>query len=95
MMAKSESREGIVYTETVVFAPPEQYAADAPYQLAIVDLEQGARTTVRILAGDVNDRVRIGDKVVFAEERNGVAYYRKSRRFAGHVDREHAAARLS
>jgi hypothetical protein len=27
---------GIVYTETVVFAAPAEFVADAPYQLAIV-----------------------------------------------------------
>ncbi|HEX4749408.1 MAG TPA: OB-fold domain-containing protein [Bryobacteraceae bacterium] len=69
---------GVVYTETVVFAPPEQYAADAPYQLAIIDLDSGPRTTVRILANQPDDRVRIGDKVLFVEERNGVAYYRSA-----------------
>lgn len=77
-MSTSESRDGIVYTETIVFAPPEQYGADAPYQLAIIDLERGSRVTVRILANDPRDRARIGDKVVFVEERNGVAYYRKT-----------------
>jgi uncharacterized OB-fold protein len=76
-MSSSKSRNGVVYTETVVFAPPEQYAADAPYQLAIVDLEQGGRLTVRILANESQQRARIGDKVFFVEERDGVAYYRK------------------
>lgn len=77
-MSTSESRDGVVYTETVVFAPPEQYAADAPYQLAIIDLERGNRVTVRVLANDVRERARIGDKVVFVEERDGVSYYRKA-----------------
>jgi uncharacterized OB-fold protein len=27
---------GTVYTETVVFSPPEAYVNDVPYQLAIV-----------------------------------------------------------
>lgn len=72
------AQTGVVYTETVVFAPPEQYAADAPYQLAIVDVNGGERTTVRILTNEAGDRVRIGDKVVYVEERNGVAYYRKA-----------------
>ncbi len=79
-----QSPSGIVYTETVVFAPPEQYAADAPYQLAIIDLEGGGRLTVRILANDASGRTTIGDKVLFVEERNGVAYYRKAD--AGPVD---------
>jgi uncharacterized OB-fold protein len=66
-------RDGVVYTETVVHAPPEQYAADAPYQLAIVELDGGGRLTVRVL-GEV---ARIGERVKFVEERGGVAYYRK------------------
>ena len=62
---------GVVYTETVVFSPPAQYAEDAPYQLAIVDLADGKRLTVRIL----DERVKIGDGVVFVEERDGVRYF--------------------
>ena len=77
-MPNSESRDGIIYTETVVFAPPEQYAADAPYQLAIIDLDAGGRLTVRILTNEAGDRARIGERVAFVEERNGVAYYRKA-----------------
>ena len=40
-------KSGVVYTETVVHAAPEQFVADAPYQLAIVSLEDGGRLTVR------------------------------------------------
>lgn len=61
-----------VYTETVVHAAPEQFIADAPYQLAIIE-EDGKRSTVRI----AGERVVIGDAVEFAEERSGVAFYRK------------------
>lgn len=71
--------DAVVYTETVVFAPPEQYAADAPYQLAIVDLPSGERTTVRILGKSLSERVSIGDRVTFVQEDGGVRYYRKSR----------------
>jgi uncharacterized OB-fold protein len=77
-MANPEWRDGIVYTETVVFAPPEQYAADAPYQLAIIDVDEGGRTTVRIIANESGERARIGDRVQFVHERDGVAYYRKA-----------------
>jgi len=66
------SRDGVVYTETIVHAAPEQYAADAPYQLAIVELDAGGRITARIL-----DRAQIGERVRFVEDRNGVAFYRK------------------
>jgi hypothetical protein len=65
---------GIVYTETVVHAAPEQFVADAPYQLAIVSLDQGGRRTVRI----AGDRVQIGDAVELIEERDGIAFFRKS-----------------
>ena len=65
---------GTVYTETVVHAAPAQFLADAPYQLAIVSLDGGCRRTVRILG----ERVTIGDAVEFAEDRNGVAFFRKT-----------------
>lgn len=62
---------GVVYTETVVFSPPVQYAEDAPYQLAIVDLADGKRLTARIFGA----RVKIGDRVILLEERDGVSYF--------------------
>ncbi len=64
---------GTVYTETVVHMAPEQFASEAPYQLAIVTLENGHRRTVRI----AGERVQIGDAVEFAEDRNGIPFYRK------------------
>jgi uncharacterized OB-fold protein len=74
----SPARDGVVHTETVVYAPPEQYAADAPYQLAIIDLDSGGRLTVRVLTNEAGDRARIGDRVLFVEDVNGVAYYRRA-----------------
>ncbi len=70
--------DGIVYTETIVHAPPPQFASDAPYQLAIIDLAAGGRATVRILGQSAEERAHIGDRVTFIEERDGVAYYRKA-----------------
>jgi uncharacterized OB-fold protein len=66
-------KTGTVYTETVVHAAPEQLVADAPYQLAIVSLEEGGRLTVRV----EGERVVIGDRVEFVEDRNGISFYRK------------------
>ncbi len=66
--------KGVIYTETTVFAPPEQFAADAPYQLAIVALEDGKRLTARILG----ERVSIGDAVELAETRNKISFFQKS-----------------
>lgn len=34
--------------------------------------------TASVLTNETGDRAHIGDKVVFVEERNGVAYYRKA-----------------
>jgi len=73
------SRDGVIYTETIVHSPPEQFAADAPYQLAILELPNGNRTTIRVLGKEAADRVRIGDRATFVEERDGVAYYRKAK----------------
>ena len=68
-----------MYTETIVHSPPEQFAADAPYQVAIIDTAGGHRLTVRILGKEPDERARIGDRVTFVEDRNGVAYYRRAR----------------
>lgn len=77
-MPAENQDEALVYTETVVYSPPEQYAADAPYQIAIVEFQNGNRLTVRIVGKETQDRVRIGERVTFVEEREGVPYYRKA-----------------
>ena len=53
-------KRGSVYTETVVHLAPPASAADAPYQVAIITLEDGTRLTARI----AGERVVIGDRVV-------------------------------
>ena len=73
-MIEKSLGSGRVYTETVVWSPPEAYVKDAPYQIAIVLLDGGGRVTARILG----DRVRIGDAVRFAEHRDGVPYFGKA-----------------
>ena len=65
---------GTIYSETVVWSAPAQYAADAPYQLALVDIDGAQRLTARILG----DRVNIGDRVALDETREGVHFFRKS-----------------
>jgi uncharacterized OB-fold protein len=66
-------KTGVIYTETVIHAAPEQFAAEAPYQLAIVSLDDGGRVTARV----VGPRAAIGDPVELAEERGGVLYFKK------------------
>ena len=65
---------GIIYTETLIHAAPEQFVKDAPYQLVIVTLDGGGRVPARI----DGDRVQIGDKVVEAESRDGVPFFKKA-----------------
>jgi uncharacterized OB-fold protein len=65
--------KGVIYTETTVYAPPEQFAADAPYQLVIVTLEDNKRLTARMLG----ERVTIGDAVELAETRNNIPFFHK------------------
>ena len=64
---------GTVYTETVVYSPPEAYVNDVPYQLAIIELEGGRRLTGRI----DGERARIGDRVSFVDFRQDVPFFRK------------------
>jgi len=64
---------GTVYTETIVHLAPEAFAKDVPYQVAIVTLEDGSRTTGRVLG----ERVAIEDRVEQVEVRDGVGYFRK------------------
>ena len=69
----TDQSRGVVFTETMVWSAPEAYVAEAPYQLAIIEIEDTGRSTVRILG----DRVEIGDQVEFAGNRGGVAFFRK------------------
>ena len=70
----SDPGSGTVYTETVVYSPPEAYVNDVPYQLAIIQLDSGRKLTGRI----AGERAQIGDRVSFAEFRNNVAFFRKT-----------------
>jgi len=67
-------RTGTVYTETVIWSAPEAFAADVPYQTAIVSLDEGSRVTVRV----EGDRVTIGDHVTEVEPRGGIPFFRKA-----------------
>jgi uncharacterized OB-fold protein len=66
-------RTGVVYTETVVHLAPERFAVDAPYQIAIVQLDGGGRITARING----ERIAINDHVVETATRDGISFFRK------------------
>jgi len=67
-------RHGTVYTDTIVHLAPERFAADVPYQVIIVSLDEGERITARV----AGDRVAIGDRVVETDAQNGIPFFRKS-----------------
>ena len=62
-----------VYTETIVHLAPEAFAADVPYQVAIVTRANGSRVTGRILG----ERVAIDDRVEQVEIRDGIPFFQK------------------
>lgn len=64
---------GIVYSETVIFLAPADFVNEAPYQIAIVDFDNGKRETGRI----IEERVSIGDRVTLFERRSGVPVFKK------------------
>jgi uncharacterized OB-fold protein len=66
-------RTGLVYTETVVHLAPERFAADVPYQVIIVKLEDGGSVTARV----DGERVAIGERVAEAGIRDGISFYKK------------------
>ena len=70
----SAGSTGFVYSETVVWAAPTAFVDEAPYQLAIIEREDGERVTGRISGA----RVEIDDPVRLIENRNGVLFFEKS-----------------
>ncbi len=60
-------RQGTVYTETIIHSAPEQFAAAAPYQIAVVELTSGEKLLARIQG----KRATIGDRVAEKEATEG------------------------
>jgi uncharacterized OB-fold protein len=60
-------RQGTVYTETIIHSAPEQFAAEAPYQIALVEFPDKTRQLVRISGL----RATIGDPVVEVPSQSG------------------------
>lgn len=65
----------VVYSETVVWSPPAELAAIAPYQLVLIEQENGPRLVGRTAPGQ---RVEIGDTVTLDSVLNGVSIFRKT-----------------
>lgn len=58
---QSQSTTGRIYTYTAVHTPPPALESDAPYTIAVVELDSGSRLTGRVDAD--YDAVEIGDPV--------------------------------
>jgi uncharacterized OB-fold protein len=70
----NEARTGLVYTETVVHLAPERFAADVPYQVIIVKMDDGDSITARV----DGERVAIDDRVVETSIRDGISFFKKA-----------------
>lgn len=74
------SGNGKVFSFSEVFVPPAGYELEAPYVLAIIELEEGARVTGQIVGVSDAD-VKIGDKVemilrkILDEGEEGLIHY--------------------
>lgn len=64
-----------VYSETLVWSPPAELAALAPYQLLLVDQPDGPRLLGRAVPGE---RLGIGDNVAIDSVVDGVHLFRKN-----------------
>jgi len=70
-VAEVSAGRGTVYSETTLYAAAEPFEKDLPFQIAIIELEDGVRLTARIRGR----KVEIGDPVREAEERGGVFFF--------------------
>ena len=72
--------EGKVITYTIIHVAPEGFEGQAPYAMAIIELDEGPRITAQIIDCDV-DKVEIGMKVkstfrkIRQDGKSGAIYY--------------------
>lgn len=55
--------QGVVFSYTIVTSPPHAYAEQAPYVLALIELDEGPLVTAQLTDVDVNDPIEIGTRV--------------------------------
>lgn len=56
------SGKGKIVTYTIIHVAPEQFEGQAPYPIAVIQLDEGPRITAQIVDCDVDD-IKIGMKV--------------------------------
>ncbi|MBB3112779.1 putative OB-fold protein [Paenibacillus phyllosphaerae] len=62
---------GTIYSCTTIYVAPERLAAEAPYAIILVDLDEGPRVTARLAQGIP----KIGQRVVFNRYEDGVYWF--------------------
>lgn len=79
---------GTIYSYTVVQSPAEEFEFQAPYYLAMIQLDEGPRIVAQLT--DVDDEIAIGDRVemvtrkLFTDGDKGVIVY--GYKFRKHVE---------
>lgn len=54
--------KGKIFTYSIVRSPSSDFKLEAPYAVAIIELEEGAKLTAQIVDSDL-DNIKIGDPV--------------------------------
>ena len=67
------SGNGTVYSHTTLHAAAEPFEKDLPFQIALIELDEGPRLTARIDGG----AVAIGDAVSLRAQRDGICFFAK------------------
>ena len=65
----SFSGKGKIDTFTIIRYPPEGFEKEAPYVVALIDLDQGPRVIARIV--DASEDLQLGQTVFFSKVSNG------------------------
>jgi hypothetical protein len=55
---------GTVLTHTIIYIPADTYASEAPFVVAIIETDEGARITAQVVDCELTD-VKIGSRVQF------------------------------
>ncbi|MGB8952118.1 MAG: Zn-ribbon domain-containing OB-fold protein [Candidatus Aminicenantales bacterium] len=72
--------QGKVMTFTIIRVPPHQFADQAPYAVAIVELDDGVKLMGQVVDSDFEDlkigkRVKIEFRKISQEGESGILYY--------------------
>ncbi|MBI4454272.1 MAG: Zn-ribbon domain-containing OB-fold protein [Acidobacteria bacterium] len=65
--------KGRIRTYTTIRVPPLGFEKEAPYDIAVVELEEGVHVTARIIGK--NEKLAIGAQVVFVKKEEGAHWF--------------------